>query len=454
MINTLYLPELREMLAEGDHDGLREFCGALHAARTAEFMEGLTTSEAWKVLHTTDSQTRVDIFRYLAEDLQEEILETSDPQQVSELVAQMPPDDRVDLLKQVDPQVVNSVLPLIPVEERRDILRLTAYPEETAGSVMTTEVARLAESLNVREALEELALQTGNLETIYYVYLVDNENHLRGIVSARQLVTHLGKPETPLSDLMERDLVTVFATDDQEAVAEKVADFNFIAIPVVDDEQHLVGIITHDDIIDVLREEATEDAHLAGAVEPLEESYLDTHWWILTLHRVGWLGVLFAAALITALVLQSHHEKLAHVPWLALFLVLVISTGGNTGSQSATLIIRSLTTKEISPSDWLIVVWRELWIGSLLGLTLGAAGYLAALYFVGLDHPIDAMVIPITVLLVVVCGSLVGSLLPLLFKRLGWDPALMSTPFVAGIIDIVGIIVYMNVARLLLKELW
>jgi len=442
------------MLAAGDKAGLLEFCSALHVTRVAEFMEGLTPTEAWEVLQTTDAQTRVEIFRYLEEDLQDEILESGDPHPLSELIADMPPDDRVDLLKRVDPKVVESMLPLMPTEERRDILRLTAYPEETAGSVMTTEVARLPESLTVREALAELAKQTSNLETIYYVYLVDKENHLRGTVSARQLVTRLGKPETLLSDLMERDLVTVLATDDQEAVAEKVADYNFIAIPVVDNMQHLLGIITHDDIIDVLQEEATEDAHLAGAVEPLEESYLATHWWTLTLHRVGWLGVLFAAALMTALVLESHHEKLDEVSWLALFLVLVISTGGNSGSQSATLIIRSLTTKEISPSDWLTVVWRELWIGLLLGLVLGTAGYLAALYFVGLNHPIDALVIPVTVLLVVICGTLVGSLLPLLFKRLGWEPALMSTPFVAGIIDIVGIVIYMNVAKMLLKELW
>ncbi len=454
MINTLYLPELREMLAASDLDSLREFCTALYPARTAEFMAGLTPSEAWAVLLSTEPETRVEIFSYLEEELQDAILETGDPQELSELITDMPPDDRVDLLKRVDPAVVETMLPLVPTEERRDILRLRAYPEGTAGAVMTTEVARLSESLTVREALKELARQTGDLETIYYVYLVDDENHLRGIVSARQLVTQLGKPETKLAELMERDLVTVLATDDQEIVAEKVADYNFIAIPVVDAEQHLVGIITHDDIIDVLEEEATEDAHRAGAVEPLEESYLATPLLTLARLRAGWLAVLFAAALVTALVLESHQAKLEKVSWLALFLVLVISTGGNSGSQSATLIIRALTTKDILPTDWRTIMWRELVIGLLLGLSLGAVGYVAAVFFVGMENPIDAMVIPITLVLVVVCGTLFGSLLPLLFKRLGWDPALMSTPFVAGIIDIVGIVIYMNVARMLLKDLW
>ncbi len=450
MINTLYLPELREMLAADDVAGLQEFCSALHAGRTADFMEGLTHSEAWAVLRATDQQTRVEIFGFLEKDAQIEILESGDPAEIAELIADMPPDDRVDLLNEVDPQVVEAMLPLIPTEERRDILRLRAYPEGTAGSVMTTEVARLPETLTVRAALEEIGRQSQDLETIYYIYIVDSENHLRGLVSARQLVTHLGKPETLLSDLMNRDIVTVEATDDQETVAEKVADFDFLAIPVVDDEQHLVGIITHDDVIDVLQEEATEDAYLAGAVEPLEESYMDTPLFHLTRLRAGWLTVLFGFALLTALALESYREALEAV-WLVWFLPLVISSGGNTGSQSVTLIIRALTTKEITPEDWLSVVWRELSMGVLLGAFLATIGY-AAGYFLA-PSPADALVIPITLMLVVICGAMLGALLPLMFQKMRLDPALMSTPFVAGIVDIVGIVLYMNVAIYLLESL-
>ena len=451
MINTLYLPELREMLAADDMAGLREFCSALHAGRTADFMEGLTAAEAWKVLQATDRLTRVEIFGYLEEDIQVEILESGNPAELAELIADMPPDDRVDLLNEVPTDIVDSLLPLVPTEERRDILRLRAYPEGTAGAVMTTEVARLSETLTVREALEEIGRQAQDLETVYYIYIVDGENHLRGLVSARQLVTQLRQPETLLAELMKRDLVTVEATDDQETVAEKVADFDFLAIPVVDHEQHLVGIITHDDVIDVLQEEATEDAHRAGAVEPLEESYMDTPIFQLTRLRAGWLTVLFSFALVTALALENYRDALDKVVWLVLFLPLVISSGGNTGSQSVTLIIRALTTKEISPKDWFAVVWRELLMGLLLGAFLAAIGYLAG-YFLA-PTPMDAMVIPITLMLVVVCGAVLGALLPLLFQKMGLDPALMSTPFVAGIIDIVGILLYMNVALLLLKDL-
>lgn len=448
MINTLYLPELREMLAADDAEGLREFCVALHAGRIAEFMEGLAPMEAWAVLQATDSATRVEIFGYLEEEIQVGILESADPTELAPLIADMPPDDRVDLLQRTDPGVVETVLSLIPTEERRDILRLRAYPEGTAGAVMTTEVAKLPNTLTVRAALDEIGRQAKDLETIYYIYIVDDENHLSGLVSARQLVTHLGNPETSLATLMKRDLVTVNATDDQEAVAEKVANFDFLAIPVVDDERRLVGIITYDDVIDVLQEEATEDAYLAGAVVPLEESYLATGLLRLTRLRAGWLTVLFGAATLTALLLQSYHEALQQIAWLVWFLPLVISSGGNSGSQSATLIIRALTIKEIMPSDWVAVVRRELLTGALLGAFLASIGYAAA-YFLA-PTPNDALVIPITLMLVVVCGTILGALLPLLFKSMGLDPALMSTPFVAGIIDIVGIVLYMNVAIWLL----
>jgi magnesium transporter len=451
MINTLYLPELREMLEVCDADGLREFCTALHPARTAEFMEGLTAAESWSVLQAADQDTRVEIFAYLDRQKQIEIIETCDPASVATVIADMPADDRVDLLNAVDEETAQNVTALVPIEKRRDIFRLQAYPEGTAGAVMTTEVARLPESLTVRQALEALSRIAENLETIYYIYIVDDDNHLRGAVSARQLVTHLGKPNMPVSELMETSLVTVSATDDQEAVARKVADYDFLAIPVVDREQHLVGIITHDDVIDVLQKEATEDAYLAGAVGPIEKGYLSIPWFEFTRHRAPWLAILFGGAIMTILALKSYHDTIDQVAWLVLFLPLIVSCGGNSGSQSATLIIRALTTKEITPASWWAVVSRELLVGTALGLFLGVIGY-AVGYFVA-PNAYAALIIPFTLILVVTCGTLVGSLLPLLFARLGWDPALMSAPFVTVIVDILGIVVYMNVALLMLEEL-
>jgi magnesium transporter len=446
LTNTLLLPELREMLAERNEAELREFCGALHPARTAEFMEGLASEETWAVLQFADDDTRVEIFGFFPEEKQVAMLETLDPSEMAGLVADSPPDDRVDLLDEVAPEVVDRIMPLLPVVERRDILRLSAYPEGTAGAAMTTEFARLSESLTVPQAFEELGQQAKELETIYYLFVVDEEEHLRGVVSARQLISAMGHPEVKLSELMERDVVSVDIDDDQEEVAQKVARYDLLAIPVVDDAHHMLGIITYDDVMDVMREEATEDAHRIAAIEPLEESYLKTSILTLTWKRAIWLVVLFFAALLTAKALQGYHGTMTMpaFTWLVWFIPLIISSGGNSGSQSATLVITALTTGDVTLSDWLRVVQRELYMGLLLGGFLGVIGFIAA--FVILGNPLHAMVIPITIILVVLFGTLIGGLLPLLFRRLGLDPAMMSSPFVAGIIDIVGIVIYMNVA--------
>jgi len=448
MINTLYLPELREMLEAGNATALQEFCTALHPARTAEFMQGLTADEAWSVLRHAEPWLREQIFTYFEPDRQVEILETQDRAEVAELIVDLAADDRVDLIENVDKSVVEELLPLLPVNERREITRLRAYPEGTAGAVMTTEAAKLSESLTVKEALEELSHQANDLETIYYLYIVDETNHLRGLVSARQLVSAMARPDTRLSELMETDLISADVAEDQEEVAHKVAKYDLLAIPVVDHEHHMLGIITHDDVIDVVREEAVEDAQRIAGVEPLEASYARTSLLLLTWKRGIWLTVLFVFALLTAMALKSYDKQLETWVWLAWFLPLVISSGGNTGSQTSTLVITALALGEIKVGDWVRVLMKELGTGLLLGGFLGTIGYFAAYVLEG--DPYAALVMPLTLLLVVTCGAAAGAVLPLLFQRLGLDPALMSSPFVAGIIDILGIVIYINVAIALL----
>ena len=447
-MNTLYLPELREMLSEGDKEQLTEFCTAMHPARTAEFMQGLRAKEAWAVLQYADIPLRVQIFGFFDKEKQLRIIETGERSEIAAFIAELPSDDRADLLKEVESDVVGQLLPLLPAEERRDILRLQSYPEDTAGAVMTTEFARLSEELTVRDALEEISRQAEELETIYYLYVVDKEDHLRGLVSARQLVSSMGKPEMRIGDLMERDLVTVNVADDQEEVAQKVAKFDLMAIPVVDDEYRLIGIITHDDVIDVVLEEAAEDAYRIAAVEPLEKGYLETNLPTITWKRGVWLTVLFFGALLTAVALDEFETDLKAMPWLIVFIPLVISTGGNTGNQSATLIITALSTGKITLADWWRVASRELMIGLLLGGFLGLIGFLCALLVA--PSTIAALAIPLTILLVVLCGVFSGSLLPMLFQRLGLDPALMSNAFVAGLIDFFGIIIYIKVAMFIM----
>lgn len=452
MLNTLYLPELRELLAENNDVELSEFCVALHPARTAEFMEGLTAAEAWSVLLRTHVTQRAAIFTYFVIDKQVEIAESQQREEIADLIAEMPPDDRVDLLREMSSGVVTELLPLLPSEERRDILRLRAYPEESAGALMTTEFAKLGEQLTVQEAMGELGKQAAQLETINYLYVVDvvQEDRLRGVLSARQLLSAIARPDTPLADLIERDLVTANVLEDQEEIANKVAHFDLMAIPVIDDDQRMLGIITHDDVIDVMREEATEDAHRIAAVEPLTESYLNTPLLTLTWKRGIWLTVLFVAALMTAFALDYYEENHLHYwPWLVAFIPLVISSGGNTGSQTATLVITGLATGDVTLTDWSNVVRREMVVGLLLGTSLALIGFFVACVMRD-GNFIEATVLPCTLLLVVLCGTIIGAVLPLTFQRFGWDPALMSNPFVAGIIDIVGIVIYMSVAGLVL----
>jgi magnesium transporter len=450
MINTLYLPELREMLAEHDEAGLREFCVALNPARTAEFMEGLDAAEQWQVLQYAEATLREEIFMFFAHERQVEIIESQDRAQIAQLIADVAADDRVDLLRDAHEEVVEELLPLLPIPIRREILRLREYPEGTAGAMMTTEIAKLSESLTAREALEELSHQAEELETIYYLYVVDDEDHLRGVVSARQLVANIGKADVHLVDLMEPDLIDVSASEDQEEVARKVAHYDLLAIPVVDGQRRLVGIITHDDVIDVVRDEAAEDAQRIAGVAPLEDTFLQTSILSLTWKRGVWLTILFFTALFTASALHHYEARLVAWPWLMLFIPLIMSSGGNSGNQSATLVITALSRGEIKVADWWRIVSREVGIGLMLGSFLALFGFLVVWLIT--DDPAAKtqlwwpLVVPVTLVLVVTCGAVAGSMLPLIFKRLGLDPALMSNPFVAGLSDILAIVIYMSVA--------
>ena len=448
MVNTLFLPELREMLAEDNRGELEEFCTTLNPGRTAEFMEGLSNEDAWRVLQFAEPHRRVEIFGHFDEERQLDLLDCCEVAQVAELVEELAADDRVDLLRELDVERVEQILPLLPPKERRNIQRLRSYAEETAGALMTTEVAKLAEKLTPREALEELGRQASELETIYYLYVVDDDDVLRGIVSTRQLISSLTNPHHTLGELMETDVVVALAQEDQESVAVKVERFNLLAIPVVDSGHHLLGIITHDDVIDVIRDELTEDAQRIAAVAPLEHDFLRTSLFTLSWKRGIWLTILFFAALLTAFALRHYETELERFAWLVWFIPLIISAGGNSGSQSATLVITAMTGGAVKFRDWPRVLLRECAVSLMLGGFLALIGFAVAVFVA--PTAVDALVIPLTLLAVIVCGCLCGATLPILFKRLGLDPALMSNPFVAGIVDILGIVIYINVGRMIL----
>lgn len=450
MINTLYLPELREMLAAGDDQQLREFCSALHPSRTADFMSGLNAAESWRVIFPADIDTKTDIFSYFELDRQLDILTYQPHDQVAEVITNLPADDRVDLLKQLDSEVVDQLLSRVPLEDRRDILRLRQYPEGTAGAMMTTDVIRLNQNSTVREALSELSDETNETETVYYLYVVDGDNYLRGVVSARGLLSAMKTPDQHVREIMETDMIACRVMDDQEKVAEKVARIDLLAIPIVSEQGHLLGIVTHDDVIDVVLEEAAEDAQQMAAVQPLEDSYMRTGIFKLSWKRGFWLAILFICSLTTAVALKQFDTEI--YPWMWAFVPLVISSGGNTGSQSATLVITAMSRGELDPKQWRKVVLREFLTGLLLGVGLACLGLCVMALFPSVYSaaPLAIFVVPVTLIFIVLSATFAGSVLPMFFQKMGLDPAMMSNPLVAGIMDVLGIVLYVKVAAFLL----
>ncbi len=452
MINTLYLPELREMLQAGDVTGLKIFCETLHPSQTAPFMEGLSAAEQWQVLATTHLDQRTEIFSYLNWQRQIEIIATQDRSEVAAVIANLPADDRVDLLSEVPAEVVEQLLEILPAADRRDIMRLSQYPEGTAGAMMTTDVIRINQESSIRDALHQLADEANDLEMVYYLYIVDEEGFLRGIVSAREILSAMKHPNRSLKEIMNTDVIAARVHDDQEKVAELVAHLDLLAVPIVDENGRFLGIVTHDDVIDVVLEEATADAQQMSAIQPLEAPYMRTGLLELSWKRGIWLVILFFCSLTTAFTLEHLQEELLKWQWMVAFIPLVISTGGNSGSQSATLIITAIARGDVSLKDWSTVVWREIRMGLMLGGSLFLIGLITMFLFPKVSElgMVAMLVVPVTINLIVVAGTLTGAMLPLVFNRIGWDPAIMSNPLVAGIMDVMGIVIYVKVASVIM----
>jgi len=446
MYDPLLLPELREMLIENDTPAMREFCEVFHPGIVAENLEALSPPDCWRVLAEATLARRGEIFAFLSLPRQMELVAAIDKPNLSALIEVMSSDDRVDLLKNLEPSQVEHLLPLVAQAERDDIKKLLSYSEHSAGSIMTTEYASLREDMTVRDALAQLRTQAPNRETIYYVYVIDDSRHLHGFVSLRKLF--LARPDALVSELMDRDVISVRVDEDQELVANKIARYDFIAMPVVDDQGRLVGIITHDDVLDVLQQEATEDVHRLGGVEPLEDTYLSTPFVTLAWKRGIWLVLLLVAGFGTSAVLSHYNSETERWEWLVWFLPLVLASGGNAGSQSATLVIRAMALGQLNRETQFRIGRRELATGLALGATLALLGFIFASQYVPIA---DAGVVAGTVALVVTFGTINGTLLPIVLKQLGMDPALMSNPLIASLSDMLGVLIYYNVALVALS---
>ena len=457
MPNLLVLPDLREMLAEKDEAGLREIVTDLHPATIADFSDGLAVDDTWQLLDYAPVARQAAILAFYPPIKQVEMITGAGRQRISKLLEAMPHDDRVDLVKQLDPEVVEDLLPLVAKADREDIRRLLSYPEQSAGAVMTTDYATLPAEITVAQALDELRRQAPEKETIYYVYVLDQDRRLLGFISLRHLI--LAKPTAVVGNLMEKEVIAVRVDEDREEVARQLARYDFIAIPVVDDQHRLVGIVTHDDVIDVMVAEATEDVLHQAGVATIVENYLDAPFATIWRKRAVWLACFFVAeALLASSAMAYFEHTMETVLVLALFVPLCTSTGGNSGSQAATLATRALALGHVELGDWWRVLRHEIWMGIALGMTVGVVGCLVAVFWPqsgpnAISPWLLAFVIGQSVACICLWGTLLGAMLPMVFKRLGIDPGYASSPFVATFVDVTGIIIYFSFARMYIPAL-
>jgi len=366
----------------------------------------------------------------------------------------MDPDDRVDLLQELEEGDAAALLEALERREpeaAEEVRELVQYEPETAGGLMTTEFASLPPGTKVWEAMEA-ARRFGRedmAELLYYIYVCSPTGELLGVVSLRDLI--LSDPGQSLSEIMTENVFQVSSFDDQEKVAHEIARYDLAALPVVDSVSRMLGVVTVDDVVDVVIEEATEDAQKMGGVVPLEDSYFETGWAEFVWKRGVWLVLLFVAQLLTASVIRENQDFLQATLELVLFIPLIIASGGNAGSQSATLIIRAMAVGELTPRDWAKVLGRELLIGLSLGIALGFMGFAGGWFAGETVAPIAiATTVGASVLAIVTLSTMIGSLLPLLIRRAGLDPAVSSTPFIASVVDVLGLIVYFAVANVIL----
>lgn len=425
--------------------------------------------DAWTLLPRDE---RVEGFRLLPADEAEEFFLDLDASSQYELLAGLrpaeqrlwlrllPPDDAADLIQEADEDERAALLDLIDVQTRREVNALLAYEEDEAGGLMSSRFSRVRPDMSVDEAIAYLrrqALRDTDVETIYYVYVLDGEQRLQGILSFRELFSARGHRK--VSEVMNTDFVTVQEETDQEEVARVFADYDVVALPVVDEQNRMVGIVTVDDIVDVVEEETTEDVQKYGGMEALEEPYMRTTFIELMRKRVGWLALLFVGEMFTVSALGIFEEQLQTAVVLSLFIPLIISSGGNSGSQASTLVIRAMTVGEVRLRDWWRVARREVFAGLALGSVLGLLGFLRvvlgdAFGFDAQEHAVRlGLAIGLSLIGVVLLGTMAGSMLPFLLRRVGFDPASASAPLVATVVDLTGLLIYFAIATMLLSGL-
>ena len=451
----LRLDELKELAEQDDLHAFLARAKNVHPSDLADVLSALDESRRVRVI----SELPTDVASFVLAEMEaaehpEELLLAVGPEYAAELVEELPTDDAADLVAELSAGDREAVLE--EISDRADVEKLLRYPEDSAGGLMTTDVVRVRDDVTVAEAIEAIRHQSDEDESqLYQVYAADAQGYLRGIVPIARLI--VSSPTKLVRDVMEQPTVQVPPEQDQEEVARLMARYNVAAVPVVDANGRLLGRITFDDVVDVVEAETTEDILKFGGMEALDAPYLKVAFGRMVRKRAGWLAALFLGEMLTATAMAFFEEEIAKAVILALFVPLIISSGGNSGSQASTLVIRAMALGEVNLRDWWRVIRREFATGMVLGIVLGSIGFLritlwhAITGIYGEHYLLVAFTVFGSLIGVVTFGTITGSLLPFILRKLGFDPASASAPFVATLVDVTGLVIYFSVASVILR---
>ena len=444
--------QLEAMLSAGNYDGVKLLLSPVQPVDIAQAIGTLPMILQALAFRLLNKNEAIEVYEYLDPSVQQNLLDRLRSNEVLDLVEEMSPDDRVRLFDELPAKVVRRLLAELSPEERRVTAQLLGYESETAGRLMTTEFIDLKEFLSVSQALKLVRQRATFSETIYSLYVTDKERHLTGILSLRDLV--VADPESLIGEVMTREVVNVRTDTDQEEVARAIQRYDFLALPVVDLEKRLVGIVTVDDVIDVIEQEATRDIYAAGAVQAGDEDdYFQSNLFVVARRRIVWLAVLVLANGLTTQVIAMNDEVLKQVVLLTAFIPLLIGAGGNVGAQSSTVVIRGLSTQRIQRLGLFRAIAKEALAGALLGVLMAVFVVPFAWWQGQGQGPLVATAVGISLIAITTLAATAGASLPLLFDRMGLDPALMSAPFITTATDVAGVLIYLKTASWLLGRL-
>ena len=447
--------ELTELLDNHDMKLLRERMNEMQEYDVAEFLSSITDNRMPMLFRMLSKEKAADVFANLEAPDQERIINSITDSELSGIVEELYVDDAVDMMEELPANVVKRVMRTATPETRNLINQYLHYPENSAGSIMTAEFVDLKKYMSVKEAFARIRRIGEDKETIYICFVTSAHRKLEGIVTVKDLL--LVDPDTVIEDLMDRNVIYAVTTEDQESVSEKFSDYDLMALPVVDKENRLVGIVTVDDIIDVMEQEATEDIQIMAGMTPSDKPYLRTSTTEMWKNRIPWLMFLMLSATFTSMILTSFEDRLAVQAVLIAFIPMLMGTGGNSGAQASTAVIRSLSLGDVEPRDVLKVMWKEWRVALLCGLSLGGVNFVKMLLLDGMllgNSSITVSVaatVSLSIVFIVMFAKVVGGFLPIAAEKIGVDPAVMANPLISTLTDAVSLLIYIYMAKLILK---